>query len=188
MDKGHLQFECLDECFRNATLGDVRGISLPGAFSRKPFGDIWSAWRTMSIFIRTDLTVAENIQLYEEGVVTLDAEALRNILRMAYEFYKAAFEQLKEDLKEEESRTIRRVNKGLVGYGAPESALLMEKDGPRNELTTRMVMSYSKLLETLTSWRKFSAWILVFPIEEKGDCSIFEEIVKLVKTHLEEGG
>ncbi|VDP46289.1 unnamed protein product [Heligmosomoides polygyrus] len=103
------------------------------------------------------------------------------------EFYKAAFEQLKEDLKEE-SRTIRRVKKGPVGYAATESALLMEKDGPRNELTTRVVMSYSKLLETLTSWRKFSTWILVFPIEKKGDCSIFEEIVKLAKTHLEDGG
>lgn len=215
VDKGHIQFECLDECFGSSTLGDIPGIVLPGAFARKPFGNVWRAWKIASIFIRTDLTVAEKIKLHKEGVTSLDAEALRHILRLAYdvctdwteficvnrsiskhppveqncilEFYKVAFENLKEDLREE-GRAKRQRKQGPFGYAAPETALLMEKDGPRNGLITKVAVSYVKLRETLLNWRTFGTWILVFPIEDRGDSTVFEDIVKLVKAHLEEGG
>ncbi|VDP39579.1 unnamed protein product [Heligmosomoides polygyrus] len=73
------------KCFESVTLGDVQGVPLPGAFTWKPFVDVWSAWRTCSIFIRTDIAVAEKIQLCKAEVVSLDAEALKRILILAYE-------------------------------------------------------------------------------------------------------
>ncbi|VDO87056.1 unnamed protein product [Heligmosomoides polygyrus] len=214
-ERGHILFQCVDECFSATKLRDIEGVAFPGAFGRQPFGDIWSAWKTTSIFIREDLTVARKIELYRERAVVLDVEALRRILKLAYsvctewtefvlatnkiakhepvennnvvEFYRAAFEQLKRDL-EKDSRAARKEKQGPTGYAAPEAALLLERDGPRGGLITKVVTSYGALKETLLNWATFGIWVIVFPIEVRGKKDVIEEIVGIVRSHLEGGG
>ncbi|VDO22662.1 unnamed protein product [Heligmosomoides polygyrus] len=175
-DRGHLQYACEDDCFGKLTLSDIQGISFPGAYGRRPFRDLWSAWKTASIFVRTDISVPQKIQYVKEGVVVLDAAALCEILRLAYntctdwteflcatrriaahpaieensitEFYRVAFEKLKQDLKEE-SQAARKVKQGPIGFAGPETAWLLEKDGPRGSLITKAVTTYAGLRDAL---------------------------------------
>ncbi|XGW13382.1 hypothetical protein V3C99_000035, partial [Haemonchus contortus] len=214
-DKGHLLYECLDDCFRNTKLGDIKGIPFPGAFARKPFENVWSAWRIASIFIRSDLSITEKIRLHNERAVMLETQALCAILRLAYdqctdwteficgnqaivkhpriedhnveEFYEVAFEKVKEDLKEE-AQAARPRKIGPIGFAAPESAILLEKDGPRGGVYTRVVKSFESLRNTLADWTTYGTWIIVLPMERKAEGSTIEETVKIAKTHLEEGG
>ncbi|VDP46688.1 unnamed protein product [Heligmosomoides polygyrus] len=214
-DKGHLQFACKEDCFAKATLADIAGVSFPGAYGRQPFGNVWSAWRTASIFIRTDVTVAEKIRLNREKVVALDVVALKSILRVAYElctdwteficthatiekhptienncirdFYKIAFEDLKEELKQQ-CRAARQRKLGPVGFAAPETAHLMEKDGPRGGLITKVSTTFSQLKDILEDWSTLGTWIIVYPIECRGEKAVIEGVVKLAKKHVEEGG
>ncbi|XGW22205.1 hypothetical protein V3C99_004865 [Haemonchus contortus] len=118
---------------------------------------MWSAWKAASIFIRKELTVPQKITFFKQGVVSLDEEALRRILKLAYslctdwteficttpsvakheviegnciiDFYRGAFERLNMDLADESGAT-RKLKDGPAGFAAPESALLLETDGP----------------------------------------------------------
>ncbi|VDO68661.1 unnamed protein product [Heligmosomoides polygyrus] len=133
--------------------------------------------------------MTEKIRLHRDRVVTLDAEALKNTLMVAYElctdwtefictnnriskhppiddmcvldFFQVAFEELKRDLKEE-SRKARPQKQGPVGFAAPETAALIEKDGPRSGLITKVVVSYANLRDTLTEWKIIGTWLIVF--------------------------
>nr|CDJ88799.1 unnamed protein product [Haemonchus contortus] len=102
------------------------------------------------------------IRLNNERAVILETQALCAILRLAYDqcrdwtefirenqaiakhpriedhnveaFYEAAFEKVKEDLREE-AQAARPRKIGPVGFAAPESALLLEKRrAPRRRL------------------------------------------------------
>ncbi|XGW16660.1 hypothetical protein V3C99_001814, partial [Haemonchus contortus] len=165
-DKGHIQYQCQDNCFAKATLADIEGIHFPGAYGKKPFEDIWSAWKAASIFIRKEMTISQKIAFFKQGVVSLDEEALRRILKLAYslcldwteficttpsvakheviegnciiDFYRGVFERLKMDLAHESGAT-RKLKDGPTGFAAPESALLLETDGPKGGLTTKVV-------------------------------------------------
>ncbi|KIH53811.1 hypothetical protein ANCDUO_16047 [Ancylostoma duodenale] len=64
---GHVQCQCTDECFRVVTHGDIEGINLIGAFAKTPFKIVWSAWKSASIFIRTDIYDASKIKASKEG-------------------------------------------------------------------------------------------------------------------------
>ncbi|KAK5975709.1 hypothetical protein GCK32_009172, partial [Trichostrongylus colubriformis] len=214
-EKGHLQYQCLDDCFANTTLGDIEGLNLPGAYGKRPFGDVWTAWKAASIFIRKELTVPQKIRLFKDRAVSLDVEALTRVLKLAYsvctdwteflcttstiskheaidgnciiDFYKPAFSDLKKDLADD-SRAAKKPKQGPTGFAAPETALLMEKDGPKGGLITKVVTSFSTLRDTLMEWTTFGTWIIVFPMENKGKIEIFQEIVKIVKDHVEDGG
>lgn len=35
-DKGHVQLQCLDDCFAETTLADIEGITFPGEFGKQP--------------------------------------------------------------------------------------------------------------------------------------------------------
>uniref|UniRef100_A0A7I4YKX2 RNA-directed DNA polymerase n=1 Tax=Haemonchus contortus TaxID=6289 RepID=A0A7I4YKX2_HAECO len=157
-DKGHIQYQCQDNCFAKATLADIEGIHFPGAYGKKPFEGIWSASKAASIFIRKEMTISQKIAFFKQGVVLLDEEALRRILKLAYslcldwteficttpsvakheviegnciiDFYRGAFERLKMDLADESGAT-RKLKDGPAGFAAPESALLLETDGPK---------------------------------------------------------
>lgn len=85
IEKGHLEYTCQDGCLKEATLGDIEGIQLPGTLAKKPLGTLWNAWRAASIFIRTDIDTAMKIKFWKDGAVCLDEEALQRVLRMAYE-------------------------------------------------------------------------------------------------------
>ncbi|VDP23174.1 unnamed protein product [Heligmosomoides polygyrus] len=197
--------------------GGARGavIGSMGAYWRQPFGNVWSAWRTASIFIRTDVTVAEKIRLNREKVVALDVVALKGILRVAYElctdwteficthatngkhptiesncirdFYKIALEDLKEELKQQ-FRAARQRKLSPVGFAAPETAHMMEKDGPRAGLITKVTTTFSHLKDILEDWNSFGTWIIVYPIEGRGEKAVIEGVVNLAKKHVEEGG
>uniref|UniRef100_A0A7I5ECV6 START domain-containing protein n=1 Tax=Haemonchus contortus TaxID=6289 RepID=A0A7I5ECV6_HAECO len=71
---------------------------------------------------------------------------------------------------------------------APESAILLERDGPRGGVYTRVVKSFESLRNTLVDWTTYGTWIIVLPIEGKAAGSTIEEPVKMARTHLEEGG
>ncbi|VDO25396.1 unnamed protein product, partial [Heligmosomoides polygyrus] len=214
-ERGHLQYTCGDGCFARVTLADVKRVTFPGAYGRQPVSDLWTAWKMASIFIRNDITVAQKIQYQMERAVILDAGALCSVLRLAYEvctdwtvflctskevathapidgncitdFYRAAFEQFRKDLKEE-SRAARRIKQGPVGFAAPETALLLERDGPRGGIITKVVITYTGLKETLANWKTFAIWVIVWPLENRGQEDIMKEIVDLARSHLDDGG
>lgn len=214
-DKGHLQFQCLDDCFANATLGDIKGIEFPGAYARQKVSDIWTAWKVASIFVRDDLTMKDKLRLYKERAVCLDARALHAILRLAYEvctewtefvcttdaikkhstiedncvlpFYEKAFAQLKKEIADE-NKAVRPPKPGPTGFAAPESALLLDRDGPRGNLVTRVVTSFKELKEVLQSWTPFGVWVVVYPVDDSQDRVVIEDVVKLMRRHVELGG
>ncbi|XGW07223.1 hypothetical protein V3C99_017056 [Haemonchus contortus] len=184
-DKGHLQFQCVDDCFAKTTLSDIQGIQFPGAYGRQPFGDPWTAWKTASIFIRKELTTMQKVELVRNRAVSLDTEALRKVLTVAYsvctewteficttrsiakhesidqncviDFYRIAFEDLKKELQKDE-REARSWRKGPTGFAAPEEALLMERDGSKGGLTTKVVSTYKQLRNTLEDLIDLSIW------------------------------
>ncbi|VDL72315.1 unnamed protein product [Nippostrongylus brasiliensis] len=208
-------YMCKERCFDKILLSELQGISFPGAYGRQSFGDLWNAWKIASIFIRTDVSVAQKIQYHKNGVVVLDAGALCSVLRLAYDtctdwteflcttkrivthpaieencvidFYRVALEKLKQELKEE-SRAARQMKQGPVGFAGPETALLLERDGPRGGLITKVVTTYSGLKETLGNWKTFATWIIVWPMESRGQEEVMKEIINLGRNHLEEGG
>uniref|UniRef100_A0A7I4Z6K0 RNA-directed DNA polymerase n=1 Tax=Haemonchus contortus TaxID=6289 RepID=A0A7I4Z6K0_HAECO len=146
-DKGHLQFQCVDDCFAKTTLSDIEGIQFPGAYGGQPFGDPWTAWKTASIFIRKELNTMQKVELVRNRAVSLDTEALRKVLMVAYsvctewteficttrsiakhesidqncviDFYRIAFEDLKKELQKDE-REARSLRKGPTGFAAPK--------------------------------------------------------------------
>ncbi|VDL77666.1 unnamed protein product [Nippostrongylus brasiliensis] len=103
------------------------------------------------------------------------------------DFYRSAFKSLKEDLSEEEKGE-RRKKEGPVGYAAPEAAALLERDGPRGNLITKVAQSYARLREVLATWEKFGTWIIVYPMVDVGEVEILKDVINLVKKHIEEGG
>uniref|UniRef100_A0A7I4Z3W9 Integrase catalytic domain-containing protein n=1 Tax=Haemonchus contortus TaxID=6289 RepID=A0A7I4Z3W9_HAECO len=213
-DKGHLEYTCEEGCLNDVKLGELAGIQFPGAFSQKPMGSLWNAWRAASIFIRMDLDMASKIKFWKDGAVCLDEEALQIVLRVAYskcldwtEFicmtdgirkhekiesfgfektYDSALKKLKKELEEEEKKK-RQIKQGPTAFAAPASAALLEKDGPKRGITTRVATSFKQLREILTEWTTHAIWIIVWP-EEKNFKEEICEIVKACGQDLAEGG
>ncbi|KIH57010.1 hypothetical protein ANCDUO_12806 [Ancylostoma duodenale] len=144
----------------------------------------------------------------------LDAETLFRILLLAYENYtewteficsmnsiekhvaiesncvedyRVTFARVKEEVAAEAKKN-RTPKEGPTGFAAPESAFLLEKDEPRAGLVTRVATSFAQLQKVFESWTSFGTWVVVHPMESKGEVEITEEIVKLMKNHLEAGG
>lgn len=55
-------------------------------------------------------------------------------------------------------------------------------------MVTRVVTSYKELKEMLQNWAPFGAWIVVHPVDDSSDRVVIEDIVKLMRTHVELGG
>ncbi|VDP51838.1 unnamed protein product, partial [Heligmosomoides polygyrus] len=161
--KGHLEYQCKEDCMAYACFGDLEGIHFPGAFSKEPIGSLWRAWNAASIFMRSDMNTAQKIKAWKEGLVCLDGEALRKVLRLAYqkcmdwtefvmitdgirrhekiddyrfeETYDDALKKLKLELEEQE-RKQRPQKEGPTAFAASENALLLERDGSRRGILT----------------------------------------------------
>lgn len=213
-EKGHLEYVCNEGCFEDTTLGELRGIQFPGAFSKKSIGSLWNAWRAASIFIRTDIDMTSKIKFWKDGAVCLDEEALQKVLRLAYdkcldwtEFvcmtegikkhekidafsfeltYDAALKKLKKELAEEEEK--RPIKEGPTAFAAPASATLLEKDGPKRGICTRVATSFKQLREVLMEWKANTIWVLVWPVDLGLKKDDILAIVKACDEHFEEGG
>ncbi|XGW10504.1 hypothetical protein V3C99_012192, partial [Haemonchus contortus] len=84
-DKGHLPFQCVDDCFQKTTLKDIEGIQFPGACGNQPFGDPWTAWKTACIdFYTKGAQHDEEVEFFRNRAVSLDAEALGKVPVVAY--------------------------------------------------------------------------------------------------------
>ncbi|EYC27464.1 hypothetical protein Y032_0009g745 [Ancylostoma ceylanicum] len=177
-DKGHLLYVCKDDCFNETRLGDLKGIQFPGAVAKQPIGSMWNAWRAASIFVRTDIDTASKIKFWKDGAMCLDEEALGKVLRVAYdrcldwtEFicvtegikkhekidaygfektYDSALKKLKSELQTEEKER-RPIKEGPTAFAAPASAALLEKDGPRRGISTKVTTTFKQLRELSTS-------------------------------------
>lgn len=214
-EKGHLEFVCRDGCLKETKLGELKGIQLPGAFSGRPFGTLWNAWRAASIFIRTDIDTASKIKFWKDGAVCLDEEALKKVLRLAYEkclewteficvteeikkhekiddfgfeaTYDAALKGLKKELEEEE-KAKRAIREGPTAFAAPPCAALLEKDGPQRGVATRVAGNFKQLRDILDEWRAYSIWVIVWPMDLKFSESNICDVVKVCDRHFEGGG
>ncbi|VDP01322.1 unnamed protein product [Heligmosomoides polygyrus] len=173
---GHLQYECIDDCFGKLRLCDIEGIEFPGALAKKPFENVWSAWRISSIFIRNDIDVATKMKLHKEFKVYLDTDALARVLKAAYNScvewtsficstesiarhapidayavnrpYEIALRQVKETVAEV-SRRKRPTKDGPVRFAAPKSARMLEKDGDKIGIRARVIVTFRQLSEVL---------------------------------------
>ncbi|EYC36975.1 hypothetical protein Y032_0839g2622 [Ancylostoma ceylanicum] len=83
--EGPSSLQCSDGCFDDVRLNDISGCSFPGAVGKEPVSTLWSAWLAASIFRRTDLDLGEKIRYHREGVVCHDSEALKSVLKMAFQ-------------------------------------------------------------------------------------------------------
>ncbi|KHJ98093.1 hypothetical protein OESDEN_01922 [Oesophagostomum dentatum] len=173
---GHLRFQCLDGCLVGAKLSAIKDVTFPGAFAKEPIGIVWKAWVAASIFSRSDLDLSKKIRFYRQGAICLDENALKPILRLAYEkctawtefictteriqehekverfaierMYDEARQALKNEL-EEETRATRPQKEGPTGFAAPERAAAMENDGVREGLHTVVARIFKELREKL---------------------------------------
>ncbi|VDO92849.1 unnamed protein product [Heligmosomoides polygyrus] len=195
-DRGHLQFECIDDCFADTTLGDIQGVDFPGALAKNPFSNVWSAWKIASIFIRNNIDVATKMKLYREQKMMLDVDALVRVLMVAYNTceewtdficsatgitrhapidthafdrpYEEALRKVKEAVADLTRRN-RPAKEGPVGFAAPESARMLEKDGERIGIRARLIVTFGQLREVVVEWKAFSIWVIVWPLDIHAD-------------------
>ncbi|EYC34973.1 hypothetical protein Y032_1220g3764 [Ancylostoma ceylanicum] len=214
-DKGHLLYVCKDDCFNETRLGDLKGIQFPGAVAKQPIGSMWNAWRAASIFVRTDIDMASKIKFWKDGAMCLDEEALGKVLRVAYdrcldwtEFicvtegikkhekidaygfektYDSALKKLKSELQTEEKER-RPIKEGPTAFAAPASAALLEKDGPRRGISTKVTTTFKQLREALNEWKSNKIWVIVWPADERFTDDEICEIVKACDQQFEDGG
>ncbi|VDO96131.1 unnamed protein product [Heligmosomoides polygyrus] len=85
--KGHFEYVCNERCFDDTTLGELKGIQFPGAFSKKSIGSLWNACRAACIFTSTDIDMRSKIKFSKDGAMCLDEEALQKVLRLAHDKY-----------------------------------------------------------------------------------------------------
>ncbi|VDP46727.1 unnamed protein product [Heligmosomoides polygyrus] len=119
--------------------------------------------------MRGDIDVASEIKFWKEGAVCLDEEALVSVLRLAYdkcvdwtEFvcvthgmekheriddygfettHDSALKKLKRSLEEEE-KAKRPIKDGPTGFAAPACGALLEKDGVKRGIVTRVATTF----------------------------------------------
>lgn len=94
---------------------------------------------------------------------------------------------MKKELAKE-SKKGRPTKSGPTGFAAPEAALLLEKDGPRGDLVTRVATSFEMLRAALREWSTFGIWVVVYPLDDSTQQQAVKDVVDLIKKHLDKGG
>ncbi|VDP42346.1 unnamed protein product [Heligmosomoides polygyrus] len=173
-DRGHVQYQCLDDCFSSSKLGNIEGISFPGALAKKPIVDVWSAWKTASIFVRNDKDLPTKMKMYREHAVVLDVDALSKVLKVAYDtcmewtdficsttgvtrhapvdsyaverFCDTALRKVKDVIAGSAKRS-RPTKEGPVGFAAPDCARMLEVDGGKIGIRAKVVVTFQQLKE-----------------------------------------
>ncbi|KIH66563.1 hypothetical protein ANCDUO_03111 [Ancylostoma duodenale] len=155
------------------------------------------------------------MKLYRERVITLDTDALARVLKVAYDrcvewtdfvcstngirkhatvenhsfdgAYDTALRAVKERISEE-SRRNRSTKAGPIGFAAPETARMLEKDGEMLGIRTRVIVTFRQLSEVVTEWKAFSIWILVWPIDIHTEQKHVENVALAAQEHMKSGG
>nr|CDJ81955.1 unnamed protein product [Haemonchus contortus] len=174
-DKGHLEYSCGEGCLNDVKLGELAGIQFPGAFSQKPMD-----CAACCVFEVSDWTeficITDGIRKHEK------------IESFGFEkTYDSVPKKLKKELEEEEKKK-RQIKQGPTAFAAPASAALLEKDGPKRGITTRVATSFKQLREFLTEWTTHAIWIIVWPEDKNFKEEEICEIIKACGQHLAEGG
>ncbi|VDO18786.1 unnamed protein product [Heligmosomoides polygyrus] len=178
-EKGHLEYICKDGCLKDVKLGNIEGIPFPGAVANRPFANVWQAWRAASVFVRTDiefLCATDKIRKHEK----IDSYGFEEI-------YNMALQKLRKSL-ESEGKPKRPIHDGPTGFAAPSCAALLEKDGPRRGICTRVAATFRQLGEILKEWSANKIWVLVWPMEKGFKDKDISEILKACEHHFEDGG
>ncbi|VDL70759.1 unnamed protein product [Nippostrongylus brasiliensis] len=214
-DRVHLQYECLNECFAVLTLGSIEGIEFPGALAKKPFGNVWDAWKTPSIFIRNNVDLANKMKMLRECRFTLDVDALARVLKAAYssctdwtdficstEFitrhaavdsfavqgpYERALKKAKEE-NTELSRKNRPTKSDPVGFAAPDCARMLQQDGEKIGIVARVTVTFRQLSELVVEWKSFGTWIIVWPLDAHAEQADIETVALAICQHMQSGG
>uniref|UniRef100_A0A7I5E5B3 RNA-directed DNA polymerase n=1 Tax=Haemonchus contortus TaxID=6289 RepID=A0A7I5E5B3_HAECO len=215
LEKGHLLYKCSDGCLEGATLGDIEGVSFPGAVAKEEVGSLWNAWLACSIFRRRDIDVGRKIRLHREGHVCGDASSLQLVLKFAYarcidwtdficntkeiadhsiienqdvrHVYTEALRKLREDI-EERSVKEEQPKKGPVLYVSFEGANPMERDGVRGGIVTKVVQGFDHLVRILQDWNSARTWVIVWPQDSNLKKSTVDDLIRVIKDFMESGG
>ncbi|EYC44211.1 hypothetical protein Y032_0468g2007 [Ancylostoma ceylanicum] len=212
---GHVQFICKDNCLAKAKLGDLKGVHFPGAFAKEPVITVWNAWKAASLFIRTDIDMAEKVKHHTNGVISPDAKALVAVLRLAYDrcrdwtaficstagvnkhvnvdgydvtpLLDHAVKVVRMEMLEGEKQN-RPEKTGGTGYASPVYGRILEKDGRRGSLETQIVTTFRHVRDVLDGWQHMRNWVIVWPVELNVTGELVKEIIDRCKKHFEEGG
>ncbi|VDP12305.1 unnamed protein product [Heligmosomoides polygyrus] len=101
--------------------------------------------------------------------------------------YFQTLQKLKESL-EGEGKPKRPIQDGPTGFAAPACAALLEKDGRRRWICTRVAATFRQLGEILKEWSANKIWVLVWPMEKGFKDKDISEILKACERHFEDGG
>uniref|UniRef100_A0A8L8JWG3 DDE Tnp4 domain-containing protein n=1 Tax=Heligmosomoides polygyrus TaxID=6339 RepID=A0A8L8JWG3_HELPZ len=195
-------------------LGDIEGISFPRALAKKPIVDVWSAWKTASIFIRNDKDLPTKMK-YREHAVVLDVDALSKVLKVACDicmewtdficsitgvtkhapvdgyaverFYDTALRKVMDVIAGSAKRN-RPTKEGPVGFAAPDCARMLEVDGGKIGIRAKVVVTFQQLKEQVVEWKSFGTWVIIWPLDIHADQKDIEAIALAAQQHLEAGG
>ncbi|CAJ0606662.1 unnamed protein product [Cylicocyclus nassatus] len=161
------------------------------------------------------LREGSKIKFWKDGAVCMDPDGLRKLLRVAYKrcidwteficenegirrheridnyefdrIYDAAFRRAKMELEGEEQGH-GPVKEGGTAFAAPASALLLERDGPKRGILTRVATTFNQLKEVLQEWKDYRTWVIVWPKDQLAVNSDLCEVMKTCVQQFEEGG
>ncbi|KIH66737.1 hypothetical protein ANCDUO_02935 [Ancylostoma duodenale] len=74
--------------------------------------------------------------------------------------------KLKQEL-ETEGKELRATKEGPTAFAAPASVGLLEKDGSKRGICTKVTTTCAQLREALSEWKAHKIWIIVWSAEEQ---------------------
>ncbi|WKX89505.1 hypothetical protein Q1695_008845 [Nippostrongylus brasiliensis] len=109
--------------------------------------------------------------IWKDGAVCLDEEAVRKVLRLAYDrcLDRTKFICVIEEIRSHEriedfgfDTTYDSALKALkVYFAGPPSAALLAKDGLQIGISTRVAANFKQLQEILCEWSTYMKWVTV---------------------------
>ncbi|KIH63972.1 hypothetical protein ANCDUO_05722 [Ancylostoma duodenale] len=137
----------------------------------------------MSIFVWTGLGTTRKTELHNKRAICLDAKVLFRILMLRYGVCTewTEFIYITNEIEKHspiESNSVEDFYRTAFSGAKEEIA---------QEATKDRVPKVEELREVLRDWASFGSWIVIYPPEAMEKNIAIEDVVKMMKKHLEAG-